>query len=133
MSEESAPPAQDGVVWRLMLIFTLMVVLFSMRGQSMPERALAGCEENLRTIGLALETYAADHEGVYPGALTELVPAGLQEIPACPGGQEASTAAYTDGYQPGDELKKYRLVCAGHRHGEAGIPPEYPRIHSPDY
>jgi len=60
-------------------------------GPAMPgapsDAAALQCQENLRRIGRALQLYAEQHEGRYPGALSDLWPGYIQDasVLVCPG------------------------------------------------
>ncbi|MBV8366032.1 MAG: zinc-ribbon domain-containing protein [Candidatus Eremiobacteraeota bacterium] len=56
------------------------------------EAELAADEQNLKSIAVAVERYAVDHDGKYPDDLPQLVPAYISKLPAVPGGD--GTGAY---------------------------------------
>lgn len=116
----------SGALLRFTLIFSMIFVLFSMRQNNAPLKALEGCETGLKQIGVDLEYYQREHRR-YPESLDK-----IQNLPRCPGGESPSTDPYLTGYEPNEDGTAYRLVCRGHRHQKAGIPADYPRIHSPN-
>ena len=118
----------SGALLRFTLIFSIIFILFSMRQNSVPLKSLVGCEDSLKKIGVQLEYWARENDGHYPEALTELTP----PLPECPGAPSPTSKAFIDGYETTADRTGYRLVCKGHRHQEAKIPPDYPRIHSPN-
>lgn len=85
---------------------------------------LARCRQNENTIGTALQSYALDHQGQYPGTLDELVPGYLQRIPACPA---AGTDTYSGDYVSNGS-RAYTLYCDGAHHTGAGLSPDYPQF-----
>ncbi len=116
--------SSSGALLRFTLIFSMIFVLFNMRQNGAPLKALQGCETGLKQLGVSLEYYKREHHR-YPESLDK-----LESIPQCPGGESPSSNPFIQGYEPDEEGSSYRLVCRGHRHKEAGIPADYPRIHS---
>jgi hypothetical protein len=90
--------------------------------QISPAEKLAICKENLKALSLSLEKYSIDHHGSYPGSLTELVPAYIDEIPPCPGG-----GSYF--YQREAKLKTWVLKCKGQGHRDAGLRADFPALY----
>ncbi len=77
------------------------------------------CSENLRGIGVALEMYAADHEGDYPESLALLTESYyLPSLPTCPA---AGRDTYSETYRVGKGeagAVEVSLFCQGHHHPE---------------
>lgn len=86
---------------------------------------LTACESNLKNIGVALEMYATDNNGVYPKSLDKLTPNYLRYIPTCP---SAGSDTYTPGYSVSGT--NYTVICSGDNHHAVGLPPDYPRYTS---
>lgn len=87
------------------------------------------CERQLSNLGTALEMYAEEHQGSYPGRLAELAPAYLKLVPDCPAGMgdcPVNPCAYD--YQVG--VGRYELICRGDKHSRAGRARDYPRYTS---
>ncbi len=87
------------------------------------------CQENLKKIATALEMYATDHSGYFPGELSALAREYIDAIPHCPAGQRDT---YSAGYQPRsiytDQPDSYTLHCHGHHHERAKLPADLPSI-----
>ena len=74
------------------------------------------CGINLSTLAYASESYAAEHDGVYPKALTELAPEYVSELPKCP---VAERDTYSGSYSIVEgERAGVKLFCQGHNHPE---------------
>ena len=60
------------------------------------ERLQNGCEENFKTIGKAIATYRADHDGNMPDWLSDLYPKYLSdpELLLCPADKERGNPIY---------------------------------------
>ncbi|MCA9795089.1 MAG: hypothetical protein KC910_24945 [Candidatus Eremiobacteraeota bacterium] len=129
MSDKASPQeeAPQGAGFRILLIVTLLLTLFTMRPGAVANQKIGQCEGHLKSLGIALEKYAYRHNGTYPDKLQELVPDYIEAIPTCPAARQDT---YTPGYEKHDD-GGYRLVCKGHNHGDLDIPADYPRINSP--
>ena len=92
---------------------------------------LLQCEKNCEKIGKALRTYAADHNGMYPESLSELVPRYLKKIPSCPG---AGVDTYSKSYRAYNfqGFKYCKFYCAGNNHSKCNIPDNFPRFNTYD-
>ncbi len=83
------------------------------------------CKSNLKNTATALEMYATDNDGRYPGELAALTPNYLKNIPNCPSAQEDT---YSFSYLRRGE--HFTLYCSGHNHAEANTPANYPQYSS---
>lgn len=97
------------------------------------------CFTNLTRIASALEQYAGERQGNYPGSLQELVPEYLDAIPVCP---EAGIDTYSPSYRVfertvetnGTGEKAYKkekafiIYCRGYYHKSAGFEKDQPRL-----
>ena len=79
----------------------------------------AQCKRNLTQIGQALENYAKEHEGHYPGSLAVLTKAQprsyLETLPTCPA---VGTVTYRD-YQVTVEPDAFSFSCSGNNHASS--------------
>ena len=83
------------------------------------------CRDNLVLIAGALKHYGAEHPGLLPDNLQQLVPQYLSELPQCPA---SGTDSYSKSYfwenrsfgvhQPRKVV--FEVFCLGHHHKEAG-------------
>ena len=105
------------------------------------ERALTEddvvCRRNLRSIGKALDRFAATHQGQYPPVETEteplqgLIPEYLGQLPVCP----TSGAHYGARFGPGGQWndsnveKYYHVWCRGSHHETANGFPWFDSLH----
>jgi len=83
------------------------------------------CEENLKSISVALENYCGDNSGRYPADLSKLTPLYLKEIPACPAANRA-TYVYSSHTVP----DIYTVYCAGDFHKRVNTKSNYPQYDS---
>ena len=87
------------------------------------------CEKNLIKIAGALEMWAADHNGRYPGSLYELNADSngryLKHIPLC---RAAGTASYV--YTRTDDPAAFTVYCKGKHHEKAGYSENRPAYNS---
>ena len=90
------------------------------------KKLLRDCGINVKTIGVALEGWAADHQGTYPESLTALVPQGLMSLPTCPTTGEES---YSSTYKVTSGPAGFEVGCSL-GHSRLGAPPGYPRYKS---
>ena len=98
-----------------------------------PDSRVRECQAALKKIATALEMYASDHEGRYPGDLKELVPVYLAGLPQCPtAGRDTYRAGFTTGqsalHNDHDWKDFYHLACSGHHHDEADLDPNMPAL-----
>lgn len=80
-------------------IFLVMVTILAPMVRIIKERAhKINCANKLRTISLALHSYAADHDEMFPKKLGELYPGYIQEQSAfdCPASSAAGTPDVPD-------------------------------------
>ncbi len=110
----------------VMVFLLLLVPVLSphwARGRS--SGSVSGCKVNLRVLGGALESYAKDHQGRYPQALSELSPDYVREFPECP---QAGRDTYGPGYQLAQDSRHFTLACKGEHHRDAGLSSDQPAI-----
>ena len=77
--------------------------------QAPPTATAQQCAQVLRRTSTALEAWACDHQGRYPGSLQDLVPRYLHTLPVCPQAALVIRPAYT----PGPAGTSYVLRCRG--------------------
>ena len=96
-----------------------------------------GCQENLLTIGTAVEQYYTHNGGVFPEDLSKIVPDHLAAIPTCPA---AGVDTYSVSYQTNSaevaQARKenpaapvedsYTIHCDGDNHQEYGAGADRP-------
>ncbi len=83
--------------------------------ESNKEKPVDSCVQNLSSLATSATFYAYDHDGVYPKALTDLVPEYASEIPNCPAvGRET----YSESYAVVGDNDGVKLYCKGHNHPE---------------
>ena len=99
------------------------------------QRHGAQCKHNLTQIGMALGSYAKDHEGHYPESLQALTQARprryLETLPTCPA---AGKDTYRD-YQVSGDPDAFSFSCSGNNHanyyyGFTQDPTNYPRYNN---
>ncbi|MCL5773287.1 MAG: hypothetical protein M1536_02770 [Firmicutes bacterium] len=89
--------------------------------------AYRSCESNLKNVSTALEMYATDNQGHYPASLSQIVPAYLRSIPACPAaGKDTYSSSYTSSQNP----DAYTFYCSGDNHKEVNAGENYPQYSS---
>lgn len=87
------------------------------------------CQQNCKNLSTGLEMYASDHQGHYPGNLSELVTGQfkyLGKIPQCPAAAEDT---YSASYRMNREPDRFSLCCSGHHHGNLA-PAQFPSYSS---
>lgn len=75
------------LVEMMIVIAILSILLAIFLPNLMRARArglLASCEQNLRNLSTAIETYGTDNKGRYPTVLTILTPDYIKNLPWCP-------------------------------------------------
>lgn len=83
---------------------------------------LTCCKSNLKNTATALEMYAADNQGAYPGELAQLTPNYVKILPNCPSAQEDT---YSITYVGRGE--HFTLYCSGAHHLASNTPAGYPK------
>lgn len=87
------------------------------------------CAFNLKIIGAACYVYSTDFY-VFPKHPSSLArPTFLKAYPTCPA---AGRDTYTFGYVSATDPDNFTVVCAGHNHGNWGLPPNYPQYTGTD-
>ena len=81
-----------------------------LRGRS--SGAEVACQRSQRVFRQALENYAHDHGGQFPGGLQQLSPRYLHSFPRCPLEKHDSLLEY----QVDHDFHHYRLRCPHHPH-----------------
>lgn len=92
------------------LMLALMLQLPALARRQGPTSA---CQSNLKNLASALEMWADDHRGGYPGQLDQLVPIYLKEIPRCPA---AGRDTYSTNYRRWRHPDDFGLCCSGSNH-----------------
>lgn len=78
---------------------------------------LTACKSNCKNLATALEMYASDNKGCYPGELSALTVGNyLRMIPTCPSQGEVT---YTDYRVYGKKLQHFHFSCVGNNHAQA--------------
>jgi hypothetical protein len=71
------------------------------------------CRLNSIAICESLEKYAEDNDGIYPSAISELVPGYIDNIPECP---EAELDTYSHTYTVSEDRCSYSFRCSIKHH-----------------
>ena len=108
-------------------ISSIMVRAMISVQESKTQGMLVVCKANERSLGIALEMYAMDHDGHFPDSLSKLVPEYIKAIPTC---AAAGKDTYSDSYRVSKNFQAYTFYCKGHYHKDAGIPENYPAYDS---
>ena len=108
------PTRASWAVASLLTLVLLVPVLYPNEVRFHSEGASAACRTNLRVLATALDRYADDHHGTYPGSLDELVPGYVRRLPRCP---VAGVDTYLAGYVLSPDKLSFHLECSGHYHG----------------
>ena len=88
---------------------------------------LTACKSNEKNIATALEMYASDNVGRYPGDLKPLMSGNyLRSIPTCPA---AGKDTYSESYQVHATPDMFSFYCSGHNHGDL-LPAGYPQYNA---
>ena len=133
-SEQTPPVKKSGAGLR---ITVMLVVIAGVLGYFVVPNYLRkrhgeqmlGCRSNLKNIGTALDMYAKDHSGAFPEKLEPLIPDYLVKRPVCPSAGESTYQLAVGPEAPRNESKEaayYYVACAGHHHGNAGLPQDRP-------
>ncbi len=78
--------------------------------------SLARCRENCRLIGVALEMYGLDNDGVFPDGISKLKPDYLETIPTCPSaGADTYSGTYQHFHSPSGQ-RRFTFFCRGDHH-----------------
>lgn len=109
-------------------IFMLVITLLAPFVHMAKDRSLrVGCEKNLRSIRLALGTYASEHEEAFPKELKELYPNYVtdQAVFDCPASKAAGTPdrpdyIYTAGLKVLSPAKSVVVEDIDGNHGKSG-------------
>ncbi len=107
----------------------LLAFLAHNHAQSRAKGAFVTCKAHLTNLGTALEMYAKDHDGSYPGTLQELVPEVMPVLPQCIAPLDKSghwVDTYSESYRmipkEGDRPASFSFFCQGTHH-EGFAPP----------
>ncbi len=119
-AREATPGAYGKLrkVWLGVLLASMSLMLpmlYSYSGPTQNQDNFVACRSNIKLLAAALERYAGSHDGHYPHRLAQLIPDNLSRMPQCPA---AGADTYSGGYFVSDDLRSYRLECAGHHHGK---------------
>ena len=109
------------------LIGVLAAIMLPNYNRSRARAKLSACKQSLRNVATALESYASDHNGLYPESLTELTQGPspyLAKMPFCEECGEPSS--YINGYQYSNEVHTYTVVCKGSYHAVCDLQPDCP-------
>ena len=87
------------------------------------------CQSNCKNIGMALEIYSCDNNGLYPSDMSKLIPKYLKAIPTC-ASQRGRRGGYGATYRVDNKIKAYSFYCQGENHGEVGAPRNFPQYNS---
>ena len=111
--------------WCFFLNRDLFVPSYLEKGRT---SGIAGCAGQVARIGLALETYAAEH-GELPQSQNDLIPRYLEAIPKCPVAERVTyrtTFGAGAGYNKTDNPDYYLVECCGVNHGSLFVAPNFP-------
>lgn len=109
------------------LIGVLVAILLPNYNRSRARAKLSACKQNLRNLATALESYAAENNGLYPERLAELTEGAsphIQQLPSCE--ECGDTSSYVNGYQHSNETHTYTVICKGHYHAVCDLQPDCP-------
>lgn len=112
------PPKQTSYLSALLLVSVLgflaaIIIPNFLRPHA--QGSLTTCKGNCRNLATAVEMYASDNGGYYPGKLAQLLQGKyLKAIPTCP---MAGRATYTDYVAEGK--KNFSFSCVGNNHAVA--------------
>lgn len=122
---------ESPLCWLFIFIVIITLLAFILIPGSLDAQAQGAhnpCTRHLKSIGAALEMYAADHDNVYPKSLMMLVPDYLEEIPACPSSK--TNEGYIQSYRVSEDGLSFTLQCKGRHHKGAGFTPNRPMYNS---
>jgi hypothetical protein len=89
------------------------------------------CPSNCKNLATALEMYASDHHGMYPGHLANLTAGNyLKVIPTCPA---AGKDTYSISYQVASEPAAFSFACTGDNHSKSYVGYSRPGHNYPRY
>jgi len=106
----------------LLLMIPALILSPAFKGTE-DRKKLDRCRDNLKAIAAAVEAYARDHGGNYPGSLKMLSPNYLKDIPKCP---SAGKDTYSETYETGG-ANNYTFCCRGSWHRRFVSRSDYPR------
>lgn len=81
------------------------------------------CVINLKSLGTAVEIYAAQNRERLPDHLSSLLPSVMTVMPTCPA---AGRDTYSATYQKSQDALAYTIACGGRHHQAAGLPADHP-------
>ena len=106
-----------GTLFLLGFLALLGLMFINPRGRrSRPLGQVTACKSNCKNIATALEMYASDNKGRYPGHLDQLREGNyLKTLPTCP---SAGEMTYTN-YQATTRPDQFSFACCGRHHSVA--------------
>jgi prepilin-type N-terminal cleavage/methylation domain-containing protein len=101
-------------VMMVCLVLSMLAALFVPRYLNARDKgSYTACQENLKNLSVALQSYANENHQVYPDGLAQLTPSYIKSMPTCPGGLKDT---YTAGYEKNDLPAMFTLYCSGPNH-----------------
>jgi len=102
-------------------IISLLAAILLPRFWRAHDRAqFTACQQNLKTIATALESYGAENQGggeKYPAALSDLVPKFVSTLPSCPSAAgHGVTDTYSPSYTRASDPAAFTIFCQGANH-----------------
>lgn len=78
------------------------------------------CQQNLKTVATALESYGSEYPGEtekYPAALSDLVPKYISSLPQCPvAAGHGAGDTYSPSYARASDPAAFTIFCQGSFH-----------------
>jgi type II secretion system protein G len=114
------------VVIAIIAVLAFLMVPNYMRARSRTQ--LTSCQAGMKTLGTALEMYAADNSGHYPDSVADInASRHLVTIPTCP---SIGADTYSGGYAATRNPDRYTVVCAGANHTGMEVPENFPQYNN---
>lgn len=128
LGSDFGPSRPSHWLWRLLravligfgVIVGAFLCLIFLNPRGMKSRAqgqLTACKSNCKNLATALEMYAGDNGGHYPGQLSVLTRGNyLKVIPTCPA---AGSETYSGSYRIHSNPDQFSFFCQGNNHPKA--------------
>lgn len=109
------------------IIAILSAIMVPNYSKSRSNANFVSCKQNLRNIAAALETYATDHDGVYPDYLAELTDSSYPYLKVMPFCKECGDpSSYEQGYEKATAPNTFTVRCKGTYHAMCNIEEDFP-------
>lgn len=114
MNKKIARPKLGFTMIELIVVISILGILFAMLVPNLIESRFndyqSGCQENEKSLQVALESYAADHKA-FPTDLSALQGGKyISVLPSCP---SLPGSTYNTTYEPASNFKNYTISCPG--------------------